>query len=250
MKLDAVSTTSVPTLGSNLYFRNPVLFALDVDSKEEALRRAQEVATVVGGIKIGPRLALRYGSEFIQSIAALAPVFLDCKFYDIPSTMESSVRAAFDAGATAVTVHALAGPEALSQLSKVEAELNKKRPFIILAVTILTSFSEETLPPALAGISIGKLVEVLAASVIQSGLRGIVCSPEEVKSLREHYPRSYIVTPGIRLEGPAQSDDQKRVMNPHQAMQSGSSALVIGRPLLSAKDPKNVIEQILKSLKS
>jgi hypothetical protein len=116
--------------------RNPIIAALDVDSRDQALKLADDLADVVGGFKVGPRLCLRYGQDLVKEVAARAPVFVDNKHFDIPSTMEAAVRASFEAGASLVTVHALSGREALTKMATLEKELSQKRPFKILAVTI------------------------------------------------------------------------------------------------------------------
>ena len=209
------------------------MLALDVDSREQAEKIVTEVEDFVGAVKLGPRLVYRYGDEFVRKIALRAPVFIDCKFFDIPSTMVASVRAAFEAGASFATVHALAGPQALSQLAKLEEELNEIRPFKILCVTILTSWDEAQFSANFAKKSIVDHVSILADQVLQSGLRGIVCSPHELQALRGK--GLYLVTPGVRFEM-QKDDDQKRVMTPAEAMAEGASAFVVGRPVLAAVD--------------
>ena len=227
-------------------FRNPVIVALDVDSADEALRRADELADLAGGFKLGPRLCLRYGQELVRKIAHRAPVFMDNKHFDIPSTMAAAVRASFDAGASAVTVHALAGPDALKEMAEVEKELCAERPFIVLAVTILTSWTEASYPPPLSKNPVATHVADLARSAREAGLRGLVCSPHELASLKNQ--GHFLVTPGIRTDGDDKGD-QQRVMGPAQALKEGAGALVIGRPLLQAADPRRKIQEILSSLK-
>jgi orotidine-5'-phosphate decarboxylase len=182
-------------------------------------------------------------------MAALGPVFVDNKYLDIPSTMEGAIRATFDSGATLATVHCWAGGEALSQLAKLEAECNRKRPFKILAVTILTSFSSETLPSGLVEQPIDKHVEGLATLALRSGITGLVCSPQEVARLRSLSKEAFLVTPGVRLPTDDKGD-QKRVETPAEAMRLGASALVIGRPIIEAKDPVAAAENILASLRN
>lgn len=225
--------------------RNPIILALDVDSREEADRYSSQVGDLVGAIKLGPRLIYRYGAQFVQECAKIAPVFVDNKYFDIPSTMVAAVRSSFEAGATLVTVHALAGSEALTQLALLEKELNKVRPFKILAVTILTSWSEKSFPPSFKDLSVADHVSGLAQSVKDSGLAGLVCSAYELSLIKQH--NFFTVTPGIRLDSSVR-DDQKRVMTPEQALQAGASALVIGRPVLQAQDPRSFIKEILKSI--
>lgn len=220
----------------------PLFVALDVDSREQALKIVRETMDFVGGYKIGPRLSLQYGAQFVQEVANVKPVFIDSKFYDIPNTMESSVRAAFAMGASFCTVHAGSGEEALRRLASVEKELNKKRDFKILAVTVLTSFSNASIPPHWSSRGLDEQVIALAQLVLDCGLTGLVCSAEEVSILRKKFPHSYIVTPGIRFADEAKGD-QKRVMGPKEAIQAGASAIVVGRPIVEAGDISKAAER-------
>ena len=214
---------------------NPIILALDVDSKEQALKIADDLSDIVGGFKLGPRLCLRYGMEFVKEIAQRGPVFLDNKHFDIPSTMEAAVRASFEAGASLVTVHAMSGSEALKKMAEVERELNQQRPFRVLAVTILTSWDQQSLPSILKPHEIAQHVVDLATLVQDSGLTGVVCSPHELDLLQNR--GLYLVTPGIR-NNMHNSGDQKRTMAPKEALELGASALVVGRPILEAKNIK------------
>lgn len=227
--------------------KNPLILALDVDSAEEALAVAKKLEGMLGAIKIGPRLCMRYGADLVAKLAGFAPVFVDNKYLDIPSTMEAAVRASFAAGATLATVHAWAGREALTRLAQVEAELANQRPFQILNVTILTSFLPETLPPGLAGLPIAEHVTALAEMVFSVGLTGLVCSPFEAQALRARAANAFLVTPGIRLAGDA-AGDQKRIETPESAMRAGASAIVVGRPILTAPDPRVAAQRILESI--
>ena len=138
----------------------PVYVALDVDSEEQALAVAQQTAPYVLGFKIGPRLVLKKSSLFIKKLKDLnKKIFLDCKFFDIPSTMLASIQAAFDEGVDMLTVHAQAGEPALKKISQLEMKLKGQRDFRILAVTVLTSFSQKTLPASNACFSISRQVE-------------------------------------------------------------------------------------------
>ena len=219
-----------------------------MDSKEDAFKILDHVGDLVGGVKLGPRLGYRYGSSLITEIAEIAPVFVDNKYFDIPSTMVAAVKASFEAGATLVTVHALSGHEALRELHKLEIELNQIRPFKILAVSVLTSWNKDSMPASFHSWSVENHVRSLTQEVYNSGLRGLVCSGHELEYL--NYPGLYKVVPGIRLstdQSQLQSEDQKRVMTPKLAMKAGASALVIGRPILQSHDPRKTIFEILES---
>lgn len=230
------------------FLKNPLILALDVDTKGDALKIMDHVGDLLGGVKLGPRLIYRYGAELVREMSGIAPVFVDNKYFDIPSTMLAAVRTSFEAGATLVTVHALAGTEALRALSLLEAELNRIRPFKILAVTVLTSWEQRSLPASLHSWSIENHVRSLTQEVYNSGLTGLVCSGHELQYL--NYPGLFKVTPGIRLSTEQRreiGEDQKRIMTPKQAIRAGASALVIGRPILQAHQPRETIFDILES---
>jgi orotidine-5'-phosphate decarboxylase len=232
---------------NSLPMLNPIIVALDVDTAESANSLAQKLKGKVGAFKLGPRLLVRYGASLASEIAKSAPVFIDNKYLDIPSTMDAAVRASFEAGATLATVHAWAGPEALSMLSKTEKELSQQRPFRILVVTLLTSFTKDTLPYPSSRFEIDEQVSALSESAISFGLSGIVCSPHEVSALRKRHTSAFLVTPGVRMPDDDKGD-QKRVLTPYEACERGASALVIGRPIIAATDPVEACERILQNL--
>ena len=178
----------------------PIYVALDVDNEAQALNIAKTLAPYVEGFKVGPRLYFRKSPSLIPQLKSYGKVFLDFKFFDIPSTMLSAVEAGFELGADKVTVHAQAGLESLTKLAKLEARLNAKRDFKILAVTLLTSFSKNSLPFLARAFSIPSHVESLSDMVLKAGLRGLVCSGHELKFLRKRHPKAYLVSPGIRFE--------------------------------------------------
>lgn len=226
-------------------FSNPLCVALDVDTREEALRLADELADIAGGFKVGPRLCLRYGEDLVTEVRARGPVFLDNKHFDIPSTMEAAVRASFHAGASVVTVHALSGQEALKKMAEVEAELSQIRPFRILSVTVLTSWEQASLPSVLKAQTISQHVQELAELVAGSGLKGIVCSPHELELLQNR--GLFLLTPGIRF-GSDSLQDQKRVMSPTDALKAGASAIVVGRPIIASKKPREAATEYLTAV--
>lgn len=233
--------------------KNPIMLALDVDSDQVAFDLLDQIGDQVGAIKIGPRLNLKYGSGLIEKVSKYAPVFVDNKYFDITSTVLAAVKASFDAGATFATVHALNGLETLTELYLLELKLNKIRPFKILAVTILTSWTQINLPENFKDQSVEEHVSSLAELVTRSGLSGVVCSGHELSLIRrieDPTSRLFKVVPGIRLEEDIKtaSQDQKRVMTPAEAMQSGANALVIGRSILNSKNPRETVQKILESI--
>ncbi len=224
--------------------KNPIILALDVDTKEDALKILDHVGDMIGGIKVGPRLTYSYGASLVSEFAEIAPVFVDNKYFDIPTTMEAAVRATFQAGATLVTVHALAGAEALQKMAQLEVELNRKRPFKILAVTILTSWEKSSFPENFHSWSVENHVRSLSQLTYSAGLRGLVCSGHELEFVLQK--DFFKVVPGIRLSSD-QSQDQKRVMTPKEAIKNGAQALVVGRTILKSNQPRQAILEILES---
>ena len=225
----------------------PVYIALDLDEEETVLSLAREISPYVEGFKIGPRVGLKNGSSLISNLKSYGKVFLDFKFFDIPSTMLSSVQTAFDLEVDLLTVHALAGEESLKQLAELETRLKRQRDFRILAVTIITSFSNGNLPPLMQTQSLFSHVESLSDLAIRSGLSGLVCSGNEVAHLRKRYPDAYLLTPGIRFHLDS-AQDQKRVFTPQKAIEAGASALVIGRSIYGAVDPVGACVQLQREL--
>lgn len=232
-------------MSSSAPFSNPLCVALDIEKVEDAISMAKALRGIVGGFKVGPRLINKAGEKIIHELANFAPVFVDCKYFDIPSTMIAAIRSAFDAGASVVTIHALSGAEALSACAKLESELNKVRPFKVLAVTILTSWKDSSYPPVFNTKDSLSNVLQLAHFVLANGLGSIVCSGEELSSLRQL--RLFKLVPGIRRRGD-QVGDQSRVITPRLALQSGANVIVVGRPIIEAKDPLLEAEKILQDL--
>lgn len=226
---------------------NPIVVALDVDGMEQALSLADQLSEIVGGFKLGPRLILKYGEKIVQEVAQRGPVFIDNKHFDIPSTMIAAVKVSFEMGASLVTVHALSGNESLEALARLEVELNQIRPFRILAVTVLTSWEEKKLPPNMKEQKISDHVLSMVQSVREAGLRGVVCSSQELSTFSDELKRDlYICTPGIRFDL-QDRQDQKRVMSPQLAIQQGARILVVGRPIIEAANPREMAADFVMS---
>lgn len=222
----------------------PVFLALDVDDVGEALHLAKSWSPYIKGFKVGPRLGFKLANTDWDKLVQCGEIFIDYKFYDIPSTVEGAVRAAFDKGASFCTVHAMNGALCLQRLSKLEQSLSQKRPFKILVVTLLTSFDQkENMLPLLETKKPEELVSQFAQVVFDSGLSGIVCSSYELQEIKTKNPRAFCVTPGIRFKEDA-SDDQARVATPKNAWATGSDYLVMGRSLINTKN----IEKTAKNL--
>ena len=219
----------------------PLFLALDVADRKQALDIVEKSYPYVLGYKIGPRLFLRYGRDLIVAIKSYdesAKIFLDFKFYDIPSSTVEAVKSCYDIGADFVTVHGGIGEATLKELAQVEKKANSTKPFTVLVVTVLSSVDMQE-------VDVKSKADQITQTVVQSGLKGVVCSPWELAFLRQKYKGLYLVTPGIRLEGDKKGD-QQRVMTPQEAFKEGSSALVMGRSLIHSQD----LVQTLKQLQS
>jgi len=232
---------------SALSLRNPLIFSLDVSNLAEAEKWVFEIGSLVGCIKLGPRILLQASRDWIREISKVSPLFFDCKFFDIPSTVTASVETCFDLGASIVTVHALNGASTLSALSKLQNVLSNDRPFLISPVTILTSFSQIDLSPSFASQSLDQHVQSMINLVTDSGLSSLVCSPLDASFVRS---RGLLpITPGIRSSGESKQD-QYRTLSAKEAIRVGAWALVIGRPILNAQDPKLWVSNCLQELKN
>jgi orotidine-5'-phosphate decarboxylase len=228
--------------------KNKIIVALDVDSEKKAVELVKKLSPYVGGFKFGPRLTFRCDKSFLKDVSQSGILFFDHKFFDIPSTTAAAVEVAAELGAHWVTVHALNGSECLNKISEVEFKIkNQITNFRVLAVTVLTSFSEKNLPSIWQKQSLQKSVTDLAEDAFASGLSSIVCSPEEIESLKALNKNSFLVVPGIRPSGSGTSD-QVRVATPSMAVTRGADALVIGRPIIESSDPVRVAKEISDTL--
>ena len=233
--------------------RNPIIVALDVPDAAKAVKLAEQVAPAVGAFKIGGELFTSAGPEIVRQIRATgAPVFLDLKFHDIPNTVAKSVAAATRLGVQMLTVHCSGGAEMLraaeASAQSTAQEMGVPAP-LVLGVTVLTSSNAATLSEIGCAPEVEGQVARLARLAVASGLRGLVCSPLEIKVLRQILPAEVqLVTPGIRT-GTEKADDQKRTLSPQEALAAGASWLVIGRPIYAATEPRAAAEAIWASVR-
>jgi orotidine-5'-phosphate decarboxylase len=226
-----------------------LLVALDVDTAAKARELADRLRGVAGGFKIGSRLFTSYGPGIVEELAARGDrVFLDLKFHDIPNTVAGGVAAATRLGAWMINVHAAGGSAMMTAARDAAdteaARLSRPAPLVI-AVTMLTSLSEAMMTEIGIGGRIADQVERLAALAQSAGLDGVVASPQEIALIRTRCGGAFaIVTPGIRGAGDA-AGDQSRTMSAAQALGAGSSYLVVGRPIITAADPRSAAERII-----
>ncbi|QYJ95677.1 orotidine-5'-phosphate decarboxylase [Shewanella spartinae] len=227
----------------------PIIVALDYDNKSEALQLIDQLDPKMCRLKIGKEMFTLFGPELVKEIHSRDfDLFLDLKFHDIPNTVAKAVAAAAELGVWMTNVHASGGLAMMQAAREALLPYGDKAPLLI-AVTVLTSMSDDEL--ALLGINVpaAEHVKRLASLTKQAGLNGIVCSAQEASMLKTEFGADFkLVTPGIR---PAGSDkgDQHRVMTPTQALAAGSDYLVIGRPITKAANPLAALTEIHASLK-
>jgi len=223
----------------------PIAVALDAPDLDTAARWAALVAPHVSTLKVGLELYLRYGPDAVASVrgASGVEIFLDLKLNDIPATVAGAARAVARLRPALLTVHAAAGSAAIRAAAEAAPDTR------IVAVTVLTSLCEGDLSQiGLAG-PVSEAARRLAVLAVESGARGLVCSPQEVAAIRADVGDDVLlITPGVRPAGAA-VNDQARVATPEEALRSGADLLVIGRPITGAADPGAAAATIAAALR-
>jgi orotidine-5'-phosphate decarboxylase len=212
------------------------------------LALARKVVGSADVLKVGLELFVAEGPSAVRAIAADThlPIFLDLKLHDIPETVERAVARACALGVTLLTVHASGGPAMLERAAK-RAE-KEATGLTIVGVTVLTSLAAPDLEAMDVMGSPEAHALTLARMAQRAGVSAFVCSPREVRALREGLGKAaMLITPGIRL-GADVGDDQKRTDTPEGAMASGASAIVVGRPIRDAADPRLAAEAIARAV--
>lgn len=230
--------------------KNRIIFALDVDSLADIDRWAERLAGKVGMFKVGKELFTSAGPSAVNAVKRHGgEVFLDLKYHDIPNTVAQAMLAAGRLGVKLANLHALGGPEMMEKASQaVRKEFSEADRPRLLAVTILTSSTQETLKAVGIEHPVEQMVVRLARLAKESGMDGVVASPLEIKAIREACgPDFLIVTPGVRPSF-ASVDDQKRIMTPAEAVKAGADYLVIGRPIAKADNPAAAADMIVDEI--
>ena len=225
-----------------------VIVALDYPDAAAAMPLIDQLSPDLCKLKVGKELFTAAGPEFVRTLVKRGfKVFLDLKFHDIPNTVASACAVAADLGVWMMNVHASGGRKMLETASNRLAQLQQKP--LLIAVTILTSLSEEEIHEIGYSGSAQDNVLRLAKLTQSAGLDGVVCSPLEAAAVRNATsPEFKLITPGVRPAF-ASSDDQKRIMTPADALKAGASYLVVGRPVTAADDPMHNLQLILDEIK-
>lgn len=223
---------------------SPIIISLDLEY-DKAIKLAELFDPKSCRLKVGSQLFTSSGPRIIKDLQSLGfDIFLDLKFHDIPNTVSQAVKVAADLGVWMVNVHVSGGSSMLESARK--ALSSYRNPPLLIGVTMLTSLSSEDVKEI--GISdISEKVMQLALLAKSNGLDGIVCSPREVKVIKELCGKEFIaVTPGIRTK--KMNDDQSRVSSPKEAINNGSDFLVIGRPITESSNPLKSLNQVLEGI--
>lgn len=228
-------------------FRERLIVALDVSSAAAAQKIVAAVGDSAHTFKVGMQLYTAEGPQIVRDLVASGRhVFLDLKLHDIPNTVAAAVKEACKLRVSMLTVHASGGTNMLR--AGIEAARSSDVCPLMLAVTVLTSLDSRDLEHSGVRGSVVDQVSRLAALAISSGCNGVVASAQEASALRSELGDDFlIVTPGVRPAGTGHGD-QARVVTPAEAIASGASHIVVGRPITEAADPAAEAREILAQI--
>lgn len=229
--------------------KDKLIVALDVDEFSRAEELLDVLSPEVEIFKVGIAPFTKFGEELLNKLEdAGKKVFLDLKFHDIPNTCAAAAKAATAKNVFMMNFHCLGGRRMLEAAREAVDEASGETRPILLGVTILTSFSvEEMHSIGLCG-DVGNKVIELARLAYETGLDGVVASAKEAERIKKEIGEDFIVvTPGVRPVW-AEKADQKRVLTPKQAITSGADYIVVGRPIIQAKDPLMATKKIIKEI--
>ncbi|MDB4279867.1 orotidine-5'-phosphate decarboxylase [bacterium] len=219
-----------------------IFVACDVSSQKEILDLLDLIHEDISGIKIGLQYITQRSPQEIKELSRFnKPIFYDSKFFDIKNTLVESIKSLKKLNVTYTTVHLLNGLDALKAANKAAQEINLN----LLGVSVLTSFNNQDLSILGFKDRIENQVIRLIKIAMDANLYGVICSPLEIKMIKQIAPNLKCFTPGIRMNN--KKDDQKRTMNANEAIKAGSDCLIIGRPITNG-DPKKNIKKILSSI--
>lgn len=231
---------------------NRLIVALDVHTMDDVKKLVETLGDSVSHYKVGMELFYGVGADVVTYLKEQnKEVFLDLKLCDIPNTVAGGLASLMDLGADMMNIHAFGGfsmmKKAADSIREAAKSRNKKPPKLI-AVTVLTSVSEEEWREMGHNTSIAEQVIIFAKMAKKAGLDGVVASPKEAAAIRETVGEDFlIVTPGVRPKGTS-VDDQSRIATPAGALKNGATHLVVGRPIRAAENPKLAAENIIKEM--
>ena len=224
--------------------RKPVIVALDFADEASTIQFVRRLDPSLCRLKIGKELFTATGRRLAENLIHQGyQLFLDLKYHDIPNTVAKACKAAAEMGVWMVDMHASGGRRMMEAAA--EAMANCPNKPLLIGVTVLTSMEQADLAETGVDVPIEEQVLRLAQLAQSSGLDGVVCSAHEAAPLRGALGSEFVlVTPGIRLDTAGNSDDQRRIMTPAEALAAGSTYLVMGRPVTQAADPPAVLREV------
>jgi orotidine-5'-phosphate decarboxylase len=227
-----------------------LILALDVPTRADAAPLLRSLRGSLRWVKIGLQMFTACGPDCVREVADHGfQVFLDLKLHDIPHTVARAVESLAPLPIGMLTLHTSGGREMMAAARA--AQQQAKPDLLLLGVTVLTSMDAAALAEIGVPDAPDAQVARLARLATEAGLRGLVCSPLEVQLLRTQLPAEVqLITPGIRPAGETGSDDQKRTLTPAEAARVGANYIVVGRPILKARDPAAAARAILEELGS
>ena len=228
--------------------KNPIYCAIDTSSVDEALRVINEISPYIGGIKLGLEFFTSCGIKGIEQVAKCElPLFLDLKLYDIPNTVKQSLKNILSFHPTYTTLHISGGYHMLKECVDLKKELNSNTNLI--GVTMLTSFDDDSINKIGMRGTVSRNVDNLSALAFDCGMDGIVCSPMEIRKVKEAFgSKLKVIVPGIRNQTD-NNNDQKRTLSAKKAIEFGADVIVVGRPITSADSPGKAAEIFHQSVK-
>tara|TARA_B100001057_G_C22753068_1_gene912562 strand:+ start:129 stop:812 length:684 start_codon:yes stop_codon:yes gene_type:complete len=221
-----------------------VIVALDSKNLNKTLALVKILKKDVFAFKIGYQFFFNFGLNGYKKIYSICPkIFLDLKLHDIPNTVGKGLEALLKMKPLFTTIH-ISGGDEMMQVSR-----SNKKNTKILGVSVLTSMDSRQTKKYFNENNVSTLVKKFTKAAKKNKLDGVVCSPREIKYIRNEVGNDFIiVTPGIRFNNKIKSDDQKRIETPKKAIDLGSNYLVIGRPITESKHPLKVLKEINKTL--
>ena len=225
---------------------NPIYCAIDTNNIDKAKDVAYKVKPYVGGLKLGLEFFTAHGMSGIKQIKEIGlPLFIDLKFFDIPNTTKFALKNILEINPKFTTIHCTGGRKMMAACMKLKNDMNSNTS--IVGVTILTNFDDQEIGEVGFSSSVDDSISKLASLASECNIDGLVCSPLEVKKLKESFPELQFIVPGIR-NSTDEPNDQKRTLSAKEAIINGADILVIGRPITKADDPAKAAEKILNEI--
>ena len=227
--------------------KNPIYCAIDTNDINYATTLIDKIKDSIGGIKLGLEFYTHCGIEGINKIKDIGlPIFIDLKLYDIPNTTKLALQGILNLKPEFTTLHISGGSEMLTECVNIRNSSQSQTGLI--GVTVLTSFDDEGIKELGLSNSLDDQALKLARLADKNMLDGIVCSPHEIKMIKQETSNKLkLIVPGIRSSND-NANDQKRTMSASEAINTGADVLVIGRPITMANDPAEAAYKIFKSL--